>query len=96
MANYKVGMRVRIVSGEHCIGREATITAIPNPFHEGNPDCRISVDGEPCPRSLAKDGTWSANFENLAPLAPPDPKADAFIEQLRKLGSEPHPVREVA
>lgn len=84
MSAFRVGQRVRVVGGVFCIGCEATITAIPNPHYDigDNRDCRLAIDGHPCERSKAADGSWSANFCNLAPLT--DPRASEFIADMER------------
>ena len=90
MAQFKVGQRVRIVrSANGHEGREATITAIPNPFGGRSTDCRVLIDGGPCGSSQALDYTWSTDFWCIAPLLPPDSAADQFIARMKRLGSEP-------
>lgn len=80
MAQFRIGQRVRIVasSAEHDLkGVETHITgpAYDSPRGVGYP-------------TAATDGKYKGVLEwALAPLA--DPKADAFIERLKKLGNEP-------
>ncbi len=86
MSAFKVGQRVRVVGQDEgsvtwwgCVrGREATIVAIP--FE--NRDCGIEIEGD--------TRTWRADFHRLAPLT--DPKADAFIESIKKLKPYEEPV----
>ena len=92
MANFKVGQRVRIiksVGGRHD-GVEATILTPLRMersracgFHAAH---RIAIDGVGSFNPVT-GLPWGEPPEWLAPLT--DPKADAFIESLKKLAREP-------
>jgi hypothetical protein len=83
MATFKVGQRVRIIfvyTLPHCLGKEATIVARHGDIFfldVDNVGTRRS-SGSPC---------WVYEHQ-LAQLT--DPKADEFIESLKKLGREPN------
>ncbi len=92
MATFKVNDKVRIVGAtkfhQH-IGKEGVIThelwIDPNSAQsaKGRLVYGVEIIGHPHPIF----GDWSALPEHLAPLT--DPKADEFIESLKKLGREP-------
>jgi hypothetical protein len=89
---YRIGQRVRIIAtaagatAADQVGKEATVVAIPSDLR--GEDCDIVVDdydyspwARPC---------TAARYYHLAPLVDPDwAAADALLEKLRKLGSEP-------
>jgi hypothetical protein len=92
MATFKVGARVRVVAttpdatASDLVGREGTIVAIPSALPSG--DCDVVVDGYDYSQWALP--STSARYYHLAPLVDPDwAAADAFLEKLRKLGSEP-------
>ncbi len=95
MATFKVGQRVRIIqSSKHPdnVGREGVITHdlwmdphCSHSYARGRLVYNVALDGHP----HAVHGTWGALPEQLAPLT--DPKADEFIEGLKKLAREPQP-----
>jgi hypothetical protein len=92
MATFKVGQRVKVIRSQgfipKAVGREATIIAI-----EPNRRCSaahyIAIDGLPCDSLIVIGATGWAYPDQLAPLT--DPRADAFIESLKKLSREPQP-----
>lgn len=89
MANFKVGQRVRVVkthmhSIPWLIGKEGTILRATTEHGGWGPaEWAVRVDGTPWDYMLFLSC-------HLAPLT--DPKADEFIEKLKKLGNEPQPV----
>ena len=100
MATFKVGQRVRKVEMQRPedngglrylgsplapIGTEGTVVALRNEA------CAVDVawDGYPS-RGLAS--AWRVMLYQLAPLT--DPKADAFVESLKKLAREPQNIPE--
>lgn len=94
MTTFRVGQRVRIVwlggaaarRASDVLGREGTITAIPSAWHP-RAECDVEIDGAPAVAYGYEDRPWAALFVNLAPLT--DPKADAFIESVKKWKPEP-------
>lgn len=91
MATFRVGQRVRITQESpdsnapaRCCGKTAVIVSIPSELIQGR-DCDILIDD--FPRSWVESGAYQAGFWQLSPLT--DPKADAFIESIKKLGREP-------
>src|SRR5690348_13368307 len=88
MATFKVGQRVRIVhdTTNRFIGMTAIITHA-RPF--GAYEWAILVDGyrSNCEINRAVGGAIGADSDDLAPLT--DPRADAFIESIKKLAREP-------
>lgn len=89
MATFRVGQRVRIIGAcayPEWIGCEVTILGLPGSepaFPDAYSFTRPSGDFDPPGRS------YSALPHRLAPLT--DPKADAFIESIKRLGREPQP-----
>lgn len=99
MAIFKVGQRVRIVRGSKsgrgpsCVGREATIIDYVAQIRYVSGEVKeayfLAIDGIGTHNPVhgdpyAAEGSW------LAPLT--DPKADEFIERLKKLEREPQPL----
>jgi hypothetical protein len=93
MATFKVGQRVRVARAPdyakpenlHRVGMEGRIIAIPS--DNWRLECDVLLDGE---RDQAHPtGAFAAMFWWLEPM---DPKADAFIEGLKKLAREPAPL----
>ena len=86
MATFKVGQRVkriRTVAYGIPIGTEGSVLAWPGGKQEKYPaaiDVAWDVPGYEC-LGVATD--------SVAPLVPPDEKADAFIERIKKLKPEP-------
>jgi hypothetical protein len=87
MATFKVGQRVKVVScapgKEYWLGHETTIIGLPG-----------SVPDYPLRYKLSSAPAWCGHYDYacasadvLAPLT--DPGADAFMERIKKLGSEP-------
>lgn len=95
MTTFKVGQRVRIVRvGPTCrpvvralVGREGTIVAIPSNSYFAVAECDVEIDGAPATSLGFDDKPFASRFDNLAPLT--DPKADAFIESVKKWKPEP-------
>lgn len=97
MATFKVGQRVRVINPERgwesMSGLQGIVTSTdPSNFVRSlKPpyDYGVTLD-----RAVETFTGPSASFKfyawELAPLT--DPKADAFIEKLKKLGSEPLPL----
>lgn len=92
MAAFKVGQRVRFVKTDNpaladLVGREATIVSIPA-WSSG--DCSITIDGALGRTYGGFLPSFATLFTHIAPLT--DPKADEFIERIKKLGNEPMPL----
>lgn len=91
MATFRVGQRVRLVNVRYarnpdfhpCEGDEVTILGLPGVVPD-YPESYAITRPEHHPRT--KD-TYSAPPYRLAPLT--DPRADEFIERIKKLGREP-------
>jgi hypothetical protein len=94
MATFKVGQRVKVIAVDglkwsFLVGCTGTIIPVPPvpPLSRQAKDFPVDLDGLPCP---LPSGTWGFNADQLAPLT--DPKAEAFIEGLKKLAREPAPL----
>lgn len=96
MATFKVGQRVRIVKGGNT-GAQGTILSPLQRLrleHIRTLEVRdvdahhVAIDGVPIPHGYVQPWAFPPDF--LSPLT--DPKADAFMERIKKL--EPLPVRE--
>lgn len=86
MAQFRVGQRVRIISGPWN-GHEGTIVGIWGPRSGMGRECPDA----PYPWDVAVDcgTTGPYRADELRPLLPPDEKADEFIARIKRLGSEP-------
>lgn len=88
MATFKVGQRVRVVApiSDVCGAEGVIVRAWPTPAAGRYDDRRagaswnVHIHGNPCGQLRFFD-------DELAPLT--DPKADQFIESLKKLANEP-------
>ena len=88
MATFKVGQRVRLISQDpssiarwgNYIGQEAIVVATSHPHFSWALGIQF----------LSEQQLWAAMPRHLAPLT--DPKADEFIEGLKKLAREPAPL----
>lgn len=88
MATFKVGQKVKVIAqvpaSIECygsrIGQEAVVEALTHQTYGGALTIAFLSDG----------AKWAAIPEHLAPLT--DPKADEFIEGLKKLAREPAPI----
>lgn len=94
MATFKVGQRVRVVTPGCCpeaFRKEATILSLPGSHpNPGFRDCYgVNVDGLEPPFFAALGRYWGAAY-CFEPLT--DPKADAFIERIKKLKPYDEPV----
>ena len=83
MATFKVGQRVKYVSGilRVPVGTEGTVRG---PCWMFAGDYRVLFDGYP---SSHQSATWGGNGIFYCPLT--DPAADAFLARMKKLGKEP-------
>lgn len=95
VATFKVGQRVRITTDgglPQCkAGAEGTIKTLNLRTEAPWGMCHaVVVDGV---HSWHVSGCWCIPIIFLAPLT--DPKTDAFIESLKKLGREPKPLEVV-
>lgn len=101
MANFKVGQRVRVIEPRSIhYGKEGSVMGFSTgPFFSNinggafmhGPFYRVRIDGY---GELTRNGRRLCfPPHSLAPLT--DPKADAFIESLKKLAREPQPVAPV-
>ena len=94
MATFKVGQRVRVMRQTNAIrdgvlaGREGVIVLKGGHGSLTDRDWTVELPG-----TLNSRGTsvWCFNSDQLAPLT--DPKADAFIEQVKRWKPEPEPVK---
>lgn len=81
MATFRVGQRVKYVSGilpRHPIGSEGTVVAVPAiELQSGDGGVSVKFDSDHAP------GYSHVRSSSVVPLT--DPKADAFIESLKKL-----------
>lgn len=86
--NFKVGQKVKRNSVENVAvpaGAEGIITAL-NVYADHRMAYHAVVwSGYPCPN--ASDGVWNTRADCLIPIT--DPRADAFIESIKKLDREP-------
>src|SRR5689334_10854643 len=88
MAVFRVGQRVRIANPKtfkEFTGREGTIVRIPS--WDDDSDCSVLVDGYDARAHGYREPSVAFAFSRLAPLT--DPRADAFLESLKKLGTAP-------
>ena len=94
MANFKVGQRVRVIAnhgdkvGDMIVGHEGMLVRRKSEWWCGDrcfPVWIVSVPTAPFsdPLSNLRPDEWACMDEELAPLT--DPKADAFLESIRKL-----------
>lgn len=97
MTIWKVGDRARVRKGAGGMrfladdrpdprGLTCTIVAIPS--LDERQDCAVEVDGDYPPEPVW--GSYGCWFDDLEPLI--DPKADEFIERIKKIAREPRPM----
>lgn len=101
MATYKVGQRVKFVAGlkpEHqgpgyevahdgLIGDVGTVYDVASSRLPPDAACAVLFDGS---RSKHLSGAFAVRAYQIVPLT--DPKADEFIERIKKIAREPAPV----
>lgn len=94
MATFKVGQRVKVVSAywaHELIGLEGVIAPDwDSPPPPGWHNVTLGVPNAGGYDSWARPG-WQFASHHLAPLT--DPKADAFIERIKRLANEPQPMK---